>query len=73
MGRKGKYSAEEKLRIVSELFKAYNVLSAEDIVSITETDWNRNNATTSGLRFYLEFYPSFGWMYGTGTLSYFSM
>lgn len=29
--------------------------------------------TTSGLRFYLESYPSFGWMYGTGMLSYFSI
>ena len=27
--------------------------------------------TVSGLRFYIEVYPKFGWIYGTGTLSYF--
>lgn len=29
--------------------------------------------TSSGLRFYIEVYPKFGWMYGPGTLSYFRM
>ena len=115
---------------LSELYKAYGVSGAEDIISITETDWHRGEAkgrsvtdrtalkdfysmtcslmpesigefqaevfdgipeeeqqskhtsfandcrmirieTASGLRFYIEVYPEFGWLYGPGTLSYF--
>ena len=29
--------------------------------------------TSSGLKFYIYIYPKFGWIYGTGTLSYFQM
>ena len=117
---------------LGELYRVYDVQSADDIVSVTEVNWNRNKTvgktitdrtaiadfyditcslvpnsnsefqskmfdmipeeeqqekhnsfandlhvirveTASGLRFYLEIFPSYEWMYGTGTLSYFQM
>ncbi len=29
--------------------------------------------TKDGLRFYIEVHPSFGWIYGNGTLSYYQI
>lgn len=29
--------------------------------------------TTSGLRFFMQFYPSYGWLYGNGTMCYYQM
>lgn len=116
----------------SELYRMYGIENAGDILSVTETDWHRNDPvresvtdrsalsefyrltmelfpnsnqefqsevfdnvpedqqqkkhtefaddcrmirieTGSGLRFYIELYPSFGWVYGNGAMSYFRM
>jgi hypothetical protein len=29
--------------------------------------------TNKGLRFYIELYPTYGWIYGNGTLSYYQI
>ena len=117
---------------IATLYQYYGIFSAEDIVSITEVDRNRDkvignaitekseiaaffdfsNALTSygnddfqkivfdiipgdqqekahtdfandlrvirietkdGLLFYIEIFPSFGWVYGSGTLSYYQI
>jgi hypothetical protein len=114
------------------LYGFYGIESPDDIVSITEVDWNRDKAvgntvtekseiaafynlsssltsygnddfqkivfdsipedqqvkthtdfandlkmirieTKDGLRFYIEVHPSFGWIYGNGTLSYYQI
>ena len=114
------------------LYGFYGIESPDDIVSITEVDWNRDKAvgstvtekseiaafynlsssltsygnddfqkivfdsipedqqvkthtdfandlrmirieTNDGLRFYIEVHPSFGWIYGNGTLSYYQI
>ena len=112
------------------MYQFYGIVSADNIVSITEVDWNREKAignaitekseiaafydysnsltsfgndefqnivfdsipedqqvkahtdfandlrmirieTKNGLRFYIEVFPSYGWIYGNGTLSYY--
>ena len=117
---------------IAVLYQFYGIVSADDIVSITEVDWNREKAignaitekseiaafydysnsltsycnddyqkivfesipeeqqvkahtdfandlrmirieTKNGLRFYIEVFPSYGWIYGNGTLSYYRM
>lgn len=118
---------------LTELYRVYGIGRAEDIVSIAEVDWHRENVigtplsdrqeigefydrtialwsygnddfqnamfggctseeeqlalhtafaedsrmlrveTTDGLQFYLNFYPTYRWIYGGGTLSYFQM
>jgi len=114
------------------LYQFYSIYSADDIVSITEVDWNRNRTigqaitdkkeiaafyefsnssvsygnddfqaivfdsisedqqvkvhtefandlrvirieTKAGLRFYIDIHPSFGWIYGRGSLSYYKI
>jgi len=114
------------------LYEFYGIHSADDIISITEVDWNRDKIignlitdshevaafyeistqltcygnddfqsivfdgipeeqqpeahtkfaddlrvirieTKEGLRFYIELYPTFGWIYGNGTLSYYQI
>lgn len=118
---------------LTELYRIYHISGAEDIVSITEVDWNREKIigtpltdreeigafydqsvslwsygnddfqrlmfdgfsseealqeahtafaddsrvlrveTADGLRFYLDFYPTYRWLYGGGTMSYFQI
>ena len=114
------------------LYGFYGIESADDIISITEVDWNRDKAignavtdrreveafyeisnqltsygnddfqaivfdgipeeqqpeahtkfaddlkvirieTKEGLRFFIEAYPAYGWIYGNGTLSYYQI
>ena len=118
---------------LTELYRIYHISGAEDIVSITEVDWNREKIigtpltdreeisafydqsvslwsygnddfqrlmfdgfsseealqeahtafaddsrvlrveTADGLRFYLDFHPTYRWLYGSGTMSYFQI